>query len=135
MKLIYLNIIIPLFNIVLPFIIKLFFPEGQYDSLILLIDIFVLPLGLLIMNIWLVLWKKENSLTFSFIIMLVGLLIGIIIGYFVGAAMAGRILNPDGESIWITRKLSIYYIIFSASCIVMGLIIDRFFFKRKKLLS
>jgi hypothetical protein len=105
-------------NLAVPFIVKLFIPDGRCGNLTILTDFIVLPLMLTILNIVILLNKISVSHIKCFSLMLIGLLLGNAIGYIIWGISSKRLLKPDGETLWIIKSLSIYHI-----CYVIGIFI------------
>ena len=94
-------------NLLIPFIVKMFIPDGRYGSITIITDMIILPATLMILNITLYLNKIEPSFLKCCLLMLIGLLIGNLIGYIIWGFSTKNLLNPDAETLWIQKSLLI----------------------------
>lgn len=102
-------------NILIPVVLKVLVPDGRYGVVTLAVDFLVLPLSLIVLNIFLIQTKVENSLLKCSALMLAGLLLGTVVGYIIwGMTNANKsLLSPDDETLMIFQAILIYQAIVS----------------------
>lgn len=98
-------------NILISVIVKVIVPDGRYGIITLAVDFLILPLSLIILNIYLIQSKAESSLLKCFAFMLVGLLLGNVVGYIIWGITSKMLMSPDPETILISQKIAVYHII------------------------
>lgn len=119
-------------NLVLPFIVKIFIPDGRYGSITIVTDTILLPIILIILNISVFLNKIEVSILKLAIFMLLGLLLGNVVGYIIWGISSKHLFNPDAETQWINKALILYHICLVAIFLSVVYIV---IFLRNKLLK
>ncbi len=97
-------------NILIPVILKVLVPDGRYGVISLAVDFIILPLALIILNIYLIQSKIESSLLKCFVLMLIGLLLGNAVGYVVWGITSKNLLSPDAETLVISKGIVLYHI-------------------------
>lgn len=101
------------FNLIIPFIIKIFIPDGRYGAVTIVTDMIILPVGLAAFNIVIFLNKIEASFLKCSLFMLTGLIFGNFVGYMIWGISSKNLLNPDAETVWILKSLIIYQVCFA----------------------
>ncbi len=99
-------------NLAIPFVVKLIIPDGRYGMITIVTDLFVLPISLLLINIFLVVKRIEKSVLKLASFNLFGLALGNLTGYAVWGISRGRLFNPDGQTIYIILQLLKYHFLF-----------------------
>lgn len=97
-------------NLLLPFIIKIFIPDGRYGALTIITDIVILPLLLIMLNGVILIVKIEESFVKCCIFMMLGLVLGDLVGYVVWGISSGNLLKPDEETLHIIKSLILYHL-------------------------
>ena len=109
-------------NLVAPFIVKLFIPDGRYGIITVVTDTVVLPLVLCGLNIVLIL-KGGASLAKSSLLMLCGLLLGDAVSYLLWGLSSKRLLRPDGPTVSIYAYLIGYHVAVVVASFVLFLLV------------
>lgn len=110
-------------NILIPFIIKIFIPDGRYGTISLSVDFVILPLVLFVLNIVIIIRKIEKSLFKCFFLMLSGLTFGQMIGYLVWGISNNRLFTPDAETIIIVKGIVLYQICATIILFVLAILV------------
>lgn len=100
-------------NIVIPVLIKIIIPDGRFGSFTIITDLFVIPLLLLMLNIFVLMNKLSQSVWKLGSLMLCGLMLGVIVSYLIWGISSKRLLNPDAETLLVYKMLFVYYSFFS----------------------
>lgn len=100
------------FNLIIPFIVKIFIPDGRYGALTIVTDTIILPVSLVALNIAIFFSEIEASFLKCSLFMLTGLLLGNFVGYIIWGISSKNLLKPDAETAWITKSLIIYHACF-----------------------
>lgn len=97
------------FNLIVPLLIKAVIPDGRYGIITILTDMVILPTVLILLNIFILVYKIEISFLRLWIFMLIGLLIGTMTGYVIWGISNSRLLRPDSETLLVNGMLLVYY--------------------------
>lgn len=104
-------------NILIPVILKILVPDGRYGVITIVVDFIILPLSLIILNIYLIQSKTESLLLKCFALMLVGSLLGNAVGYIIWGISSKNLMSPDAETLVISKAIVLYHI---AVCLIFA---------------
>jgi hypothetical protein len=118
-------------SICFPIIIWTLIPDGRYDIWFIITHMIVLPLISVFLNCICAL-KPLKSYFYLMLCSLFGLFFGNVIGYLRWGLSSGKLLNPDGETIWIAQHLLAYQLCFVIIGTGIGATIMTILFRIKK---
>ena len=106
-------------------------PTGRYGNWFIITHMIVLPLITVFLN-YVLASKTMKTYFYLTLCSLFGLFFGTIIGYLQWGISSGKLLNPDGETIWIVQHLLAYQLCFVIIGTVIGATIMTILFRIKK---
>ncbi|WP_155324684.1 hypothetical protein [Desulfosarcina ovata] len=118
-------------NFIIPIIIKTFIPDGRYGSLTINVDLFIIPISLLILNLSALLFSKRKEFFRSFILMFFGMNIGDLVGYTIWGLSNSRLLNPDPKTILLFKGLVLYHSLFTIISFISFYFLFRIYLVKK----
>jgi len=105
----------------LPLAVWFLVPDGRYGIISIFVHMALLPVSLVCLNAISVL-RYKLSLLPAVSASLIGLVGGNLIGYIRWGISSGNLLDPDGETIWITQRILLYQLTF----VLVGLLLAAF---------
>ena len=112
-------------SLAIPFIVKLFIPDGRFGRITVVTDLVILPLVLCVLNLVLLV-KGVASVTKSSLLILCGLLLGDAVGYLVWGLSSKRLFSPDGPTVSVYVYLVGYHVVVVVLSFVVFLFVKWF---------